>query len=105
MDTELIKEPLTLGFSASHKVKNSRENRVEFIQNDNKLERLQSSSLEKRKIKAKINTQYTLTDEQLSAKLSDNVEEYQLPSYTEDDYKALINSHRPIFYNGLEKWL
>jgi hypothetical protein len=54
----------------------------------------------------KIIIKYVLTDEALSTQLSGNKkEEYQVPLYKEEDYKALIESHRPQFSNGLEKWL
>ncbi|GHT50633.1 hypothetical protein FACS189440_18400 [Bacteroidia bacterium] len=58
-----------------------------------------------KKLKAKINSKYVLTDEQLSNQLSGSDEEYQVSPYTEDDYKELIDSHRPRFSNGLEQWL
>jgi hypothetical protein len=45
---------------------------------------------------------HTLTDAELQERLSKNESLY---AGTESDDKGIITSHRPVFANGLEKWL
>jgi hypothetical protein len=50
-----------------------------------------------------VNRPDTLSDEQLSEKLSGEVSD--LPDCSDDDCRTIVENHRPVFSNGLEKWL
>jgi hypothetical protein len=50
-----------------------------------------------------INKSHDLSDEQLAEKLSGEVSD--IPCCSDDDCRKIITNHRPIFQNGLEKWL
>jgi hypothetical protein len=68
-------------------------------------ETLMVDSVRKKKLKAKINPKYAVTDEQLSERVSDNIEEYHVTPHTDEEYKELIDSHRPRFSNNIKEWL
>ncbi len=80
-----------------------------FAKNDNSKEFQKMIAvyyLGKRKHKVrKVNKKFTLTDEQLSIKLSDNAETYQSLPCNKEDYENIADSHRPQLSNGLERWL
>jgi hypothetical protein len=50
-----------------------------------------------------INKSHTLSDEQLAEKLSGEVSD--MPSCPDNDCHEIVTNHRPVFSNGLEKWL
>jgi hypothetical protein len=50
-----------------------------------------------------VNRPDALSDEQLSGKLSGEVSDRF--SCSDDDCREIVENHRPVFSNGLEKWL
>jgi hypothetical protein len=50
-----------------------------------------------------INKSHVLSDEQLAEKLSGEVSD--MSSCLDGDYREIVTNHRPVFQNGLEKWL
>jgi hypothetical protein len=50
-----------------------------------------------------INKSHILSDEQLAEKLSG--EAADVSSCSENDCSEIIKKHRPVFSNGLDKWL
>jgi hypothetical protein len=67
---------------------------------DDVISEIENSKVKKFRI---VNRHETLSDERLSEKLSGEVSD--LPDCSADDCRAIIENHRPMFSNGLEKWL
>jgi hypothetical protein len=49
------------------------------------------------------NKSNSLSDEQLGEKMSG--EAVDIPSCSESDCREIIKNHRPVFSNGLDRWL
>jgi hypothetical protein len=64
---------------------------------------LRSAFPGKSKFKVKKRNASALTDEELAKRLSVNDSEFTVN--TGSNYQGIIESHRPTFSNGLEKWL
>jgi hypothetical protein len=68
-----------------------------------KREMISVTEISKRKRIRIVNKPDILSDEQLSQKLTNGMPD--MLSCSDNDCHEIIENHRPIFSNGLEKWL